>query len=56
MGYLYRPVAAGFCSMEALHRTELDLADFADANEYLDAVAENDARMGRWMAAQQGRR
>lgn len=51
MAYLLRPVHAGFMSLEAIHRTDLDLNDFADANEFLDIQHENQARMSRWAEA-----
>jgi hypothetical protein len=42
--------------MESIHRTELDLNDFADANAYLDTVDENAARVQGWLAEQRKRK
>jgi hypothetical protein len=55
-GYLLRPIHAGFASFEALHRTELDLNDFAEMNEYLDVLDENRSRMQDWIDSNKGRR
>jgi hypothetical protein len=43
--YLLRPIEAGMICFERLHDTVLDLNDFADANDYLDAKAENEYRL-----------
>jgi hypothetical protein len=51
MGYLLRPIHAGMMSMESIHRTELDLNDFADANDFLDILHENQSRLTRWQEA-----
>lgn len=53
-----RPIHNGFTTMESLHRTELDLNDFANANAYLDLVEENTERMRNWLTQNQpmGRR
>jgi hypothetical protein len=50
--WLMRVIDAGYASLRDLHEGPLTLEDFAIANDYLDAKAENEGRSRIAMEAQ----
>jgi hypothetical protein len=45
LDWLYRPVVRGWCKLESLYDGTLTLAMIAEANEMIDLVDENEARL-----------
>ena len=56
MSYLLRPIHHGMMAFDSIHKTDLDLNDFADANAYIDMIEENQARIHRWVDQNSKRR
>lgn len=56
MSYLLRPIHHGMMAFDSIHKTDLDLNDFADANSYIDMIEENQARIHRWVDQNSKRR
>ncbi|QIP56828.1 DUF6889 family protein [Hafnia alvei] len=52
--YLLRPVEAGLISYPELKDGSVDLADIALMNDYLDMKADNQYRIEKWRADNDG--